>query len=192
MDSQPLSKLDESLSNLPPGSIDDDSDVVGLLIDAWETLDGSCEQNTTAEKLLGRIEGLAWEPPILKFTIERHGGTVLGSSRAELHDWEVDVKRGTACLSKIRYRQLRKRQPAVDVDPIAEELVQAILQHTDDDRICWLKSGDAKISMGKVFPSNDAAKQTVAGRRKRLRLRLEELLRAPGWTMIRANVYHPP
>jgi hypothetical protein len=36
----------------------------------------------TGQKLLGRMEEVVWEPPILSFTVERHGGTVQGSSRA--------------------------------------------------------------------------------------------------------------
>jgi hypothetical protein len=45
---------------------------------------------------VSRAEELSWNPPILSFTIERHGATARGSSRAELHEWTVTLHEGTA------------------------------------------------------------------------------------------------
>jgi len=45
----------------------------------------------TADKLLGRMEEVLWSPPDLTFSIERHGAAALGSSRAELQEWMIDV-----------------------------------------------------------------------------------------------------
>jgi hypothetical protein len=45
---------------------------------------------------VSRAEELSWNPPILSFTIERHGATARGSSRAELHEWTVNLHEGTA------------------------------------------------------------------------------------------------
>jgi hypothetical protein len=39
---------------------------------------------------------LEWNDPILAFTLEQHGGTVLGSSRADLERWIVNLNDGTA------------------------------------------------------------------------------------------------
>jgi hypothetical protein len=55
---------------------------------------------------LYRAEDVAWTPPFLTFTLERHGGTVNGSSRAELHHWEVNIETGVATIVKVGRRQL--------------------------------------------------------------------------------------
>jgi hypothetical protein len=53
-----------------------------LLATCWDDLVGD-DGGTDGYKLLNRTEDLAWEPPTLSFCIERHGDTVMGSSRAE-------------------------------------------------------------------------------------------------------------
>jgi hypothetical protein len=40
---------------------------------------------------LSRMKDATWNPPILEFTIERHGGTALGSTRASLQRWEINM-----------------------------------------------------------------------------------------------------
>jgi hypothetical protein len=75
-----------------------------FLAAAWEQLNGFDAEGMAAEKL-DRIEQVEWNPPRLTFVIERHGGTVMGSTRAELHGWSIDIDRGTAnCNPSHSYR----------------------------------------------------------------------------------------
>jgi hypothetical protein len=78
-----LSRLKALLIKARPGPVEN-TEVEGLLIECWGLLGGSSQEGTTADKLSGRIENLRWQPPYLLFQIERHGGTVMGSSRAEI------------------------------------------------------------------------------------------------------------
>src|SRR4051812_8749544 len=66
-----------------------------LLAACWPELGGD-HGGMEGCKLLGRMEDVVWNPPQLTFSVERHGGTVQGSTRAELQRWTVDVERGTA------------------------------------------------------------------------------------------------
>src|SRR6266478_6221201 len=55
-----------------------------LLAIAWDAFKGSGAESTDAYKL-HRAESLHWQPPTVKFVLERHGGTARGSTRADLH-----------------------------------------------------------------------------------------------------------
>ena len=66
-------------------------------------------------KLIDRMEKVEWVPPVLRFQIERHGATVKGSSRAELHEWTIDLCKATAeCVSK-GSRQIIPMAPRLNV-----------------------------------------------------------------------------
>src|SRR5262249_29182080 len=122
--SSPKASLRAFLATQPPGTLLPGSaeKVVGILEACWIDLEGSGEESMHAGKL-ARAEDLIWHPPILSFVIERHGGTVLGSTRAELHRWEIDVDRGSAtCDPQAGRRQLRRQSPALNVEPLAEEI----------------------------------------------------------------------
>src|SRR5438445_9081548 len=77
---------------------------------------------------LHRAEDLLWKPPFLSFTIERHGATVLGSSRAELQDWMVNLHLETARCAGGRYRQLWPTASRLYVKPIAARVLNAVQQ----------------------------------------------------------------
>ena len=76
---------------------------------------------------LGRMEDISWNPPVLSFTIERHGGTVMGSTRAELQNWNVNVETRSATCGVGGHRQLEPMQARLNVKPMAEEIVASIL-----------------------------------------------------------------
>jgi hypothetical protein len=67
------------------------TDLDRLLAASWDEFTGDAG-GMEGDKLLGRIEDVTWQPPKFTFTIERHGGTLMGSTRAELQDWEVTSK----------------------------------------------------------------------------------------------------
>ena len=82
------------------GSVGEDIQVASrlskLLTFCWESFDGSSETSMAADKIDGRARGFKWKSPILTFEIERHGGTVIGSTRADRQEWTIDVEKRTA------------------------------------------------------------------------------------------------
>jgi len=122
-----------------------------------------------ADKVLGRIENVSWKPPVLRFQIERHGGTVLGSSRAELQHWRIDLDSPEAEYVNSGYRQIRPREAPIKAEQLAREFVDAIVRSRKDEARPECQSqGQVTILIRKVLPADGHAKQTTLGRRKRL------------------------
>jgi hypothetical protein len=134
-------------------------------------------------KLLGRMEEVQWNPPVLSFTIERHGCTVMGSSRATLQEWTVDLERKTAWCEETRTRQIRPMQRRLDVRPLAEEITRQVVGRCDDRRLLWHADGRVRVLVGKILPERSACKQTLIARRKRFRKALDECLEREGWEL---------
>lgn len=190
MTTNPLELVKQHLAPLPPGPISDTAEVARLLAARWDDLVGD-EGAMAAYKLLNRkMETVAWQPPILSFVIERHGGTVMGSSRAELQHWEVDVKKKTKTLFGLGRRQLTPMEKRLNVKPLADEITKLILAHTEDDRLRWCEDGRVKVLLSKIgdLAPGSAVNQTLAGRRKRFKAALRERLGA-GWKEERAWVF---
>lgn len=186
-----IEELREFLQRLPMGPVQERSEAEPLLDSCWDHLVGD-DGGMQGYKLVGRMENTVWDPPILSFEIERHGGTVMGSSRSEVQSWGVDVKSGTRTLVGTTWRQLRAAQKRLDVQPIAQELFSVIQAGQDDPRIRRLKDGRVQVSMGQVIPGSPGPKQTVVGRRKRLRTALDELMAEREWSVEGPNIYAPP
>jgi hypothetical protein len=182
------SSLKQLLANLPAGTQLDSRQVESLLVDAWSGLEGAEEGGMRPEKIFGRTEQLAWNPPLLTFTIERHGGTVNGSSRAELQEWAVNAFRGTAAIVGIRRRQLYSPAKRLDVRPLAAAIAEAILNNRESPSLKRFPDGRVKILIATVIP-DVSYQQTVAGRRKRFRLELEKLIEPHGWFELSWNIY---
>jgi hypothetical protein len=87
------------LAIVVPGEVADTTELERLLAASWHKFSGD-DGGMSGQKLLGRMENVAWAPPKLTFTIERHGGTVRGSTRAELQHWEVNADQQTAAIEK--------------------------------------------------------------------------------------------
>ena len=187
-----MQKLLEYLRSIPAGPISDTSDLETLLVNTWDKFDGSDAEGMEGYKLLGRIEKVEWNSPILSFIIGRHGATVHGSTREARHRWEVNVEDMSAICQHAGHKQLRPMQPRLDVKPIAKEIAQLIIKHRQDERLKWNKDGTVRIEIRKILPENSTAKQTLAGRRKRFREAVDNLLNNTGWQKVRANVYAPP
>lgn len=75
-----IDKLDAYLATLPSGPTSDTAELDVLLAACWHSFSGDYG-GMEGRKLLGRMEEVVWKPPILRFTVERHGGTVLGLGR---------------------------------------------------------------------------------------------------------------
>lgn len=178
-----MKSLQDLLSTMPPGHLSDDDCLRTLaeLSQCWESIPGSDVKSTTADKLR-RAEEVCWTPPILSFTLERHGGTVLGSSRASLHCWEVDTAQPEARIVNTSVRQLSPKVQVMDIEKIANEIATLILNGTGDDpRVTWLEDRQrVQVNIGEVIPQTNP--QTTQGRRKRFRAILESLMSEANWT----------
>ena len=176
-----LEQLRVYLRDTPPGPVEDVVGLYDVLVPAWEDIAGSSDTSMAYTKL-DRIEEPQWNPPLLTFRMERHGGMVGGgSSRAEIQEWTVDVDKAEADVETRGYRQLLPMQPRLDVEPLAVEIVSLIEGGVDDERLKW--SADRSrvtVVIGQVIPDS-GPKQTVTARRKRFKKMLSEALVAGGW-----------
>jgi hypothetical protein len=75
------------------------------------------------------------------------------------------------------------------VEPIAEEIARKIGGGERDDRLRWLPDGRVGVQMGKVFPDRSGFRQTVQGRRTRLRETLIERLNPMGWVHLGSSTF---
>lgn len=182
--------LRQHLALVPPGAVAN-APLDRLLAAEWDGLDGSADGGMQAHKLMGRMEQVRWQPPVLSFRIERHGGTVHGSTRAEMQHWQVDLDRKTAEVVGAGRRQLTRMSKAVDVRPIAEEIAERVLAGDEDDRLRRSADGSVRLIAARVFPDGSGFKQTLAGRRMRLCGEVEKLLSAAGWTCPKRGLFVP-
>lgn len=188
MEDDRFEALKKYLSEMPVGHIADPRDLISYLAPCWGQFEGSNEEGMAAYKLW-RMEDAAWNPPILEFTIERHGATAQGSTRASLQRWEVNVDCATvSCDANYGYRQVYQRQPPLNVRAIAEDLAAKIASGAADPSLHWMSSSRVRVRIGEVIPSK-GPKQTVQDRRKRFRAALETLLRDYGWRPAGVNTY---
>jgi hypothetical protein len=182
-----IESIRQHCASLPPGPVADVPTIERRLAAVWDELSGD-DGGMEAHKL-SRMENPIWNPPVLTFQIERHGGTVLGSSRAEVQEWTVDLQSMTASVKVAGRRQISPLKPKLDVNSIAADLCSAILTGKQDDRLKWDGTSKVRVLMGKVLPERSAVKATLAYRRKRLRNELTRLLAPEGWKCVRPNDY---
>ena len=177
--------LKKTLAAISHGEIVDLSGIDRLLAEHWHNLNGSSDGGMEGYKLLDRMEDAQWNPPILRFIVERHGGTVCGSTRAELQHWEVNLDSETAEITKTGYRQLEPMAPRISVKGLAEKIAQAIL-NGDDDKRFFIDShnGDLVVNASAIFRAGSGFKRTVEGRRMRLCKYIEEILTDNGWQKV--------
>jgi hypothetical protein len=184
-------KLMAELDDVPTGKIPErmTSRILAMLGECWEALIGSDETSMNFLKL-HRAEDLSWNPPNLSFTIERHGATVLGSSRAELHRWTINLRTGTARCERGGYRQLFPRAPGLNVKPIAAQVCEAVkpgpLSSCELVRrgIVVFNGDDEVLIKHGALVSGGGPQQTVAGRRRRFRSELIGRMKTIGWEFV--------
>ena len=180
----PIHCLRELLADPAPPT----SEIETHFAQVWDALAGD-DGGMLSRKLHGRMEGVVWNPPVLTFRIERHGATVLGSSRAEAQEWTVDLEQRTKSVVVVGRRQLQPPQSRMNVMPVAEELASAILGGRQDPRLKWDGPDRFRLLIGEVLPAGSAVKETLAARRKRLREAVAKLLAAAGWKMVKPNQF---
>lgn len=184
-----MDELIKYLNLLTIGSVKDTKKLEEYLLDCWDEFEGNDQEGMVAYKLRDRMENVSWNPPLLTFSIERHGGTVMGSSRAEIHNWELNTKNKTANCSKGGYRQVEARNQNVNVKAMAEEIFELIINRSCDERLNWGNDESVRVNIGKVIPGEQVPNQTTEGRRKRFRSKLDQLLLSAGWRKVKVNLY---
>ena len=171
------------VSSLPTGQLEKADTLISFLKPIWGSLSGSSNQSTTASKL-DRMEGISWEPPLLEFILERHGGTVNGSS--------VNINNWSAAIYKEGHRQLSPTSPRYNATNDAKAIAQLLLQGQYlDPRLEIKLDGRIKVIIAKIVP-DDGAKSTTTARRKRFRSQLSDQLTPHGWVEEKANFWQPP
>ena len=82
-------------------------------------------------------------------------------------------------------------QPRLNIEPIAEEVAELIVNGSEDPRVKWYPDRSVWIKIGNVIPKASGVKRTVEGRRRRFRDCLRKKLSDRGWHEIRSGVYSP-
>jgi hypothetical protein len=176
-----LTNLNDYLRGQKPGRLDVGPELERTLASSWDSFEGRDSEGMTPDKLFSRMEKVEWSPPVLTFVIQRHGRTCVGSTRADLHRWTINFIEKTATCEKVGHRQLRPMAPRLAIRPFAEEIAKKIVQGQGDERLVWQGDGKVNVVMSAIFPSGSGFKQTVEGRRKRLKEALIPLLEENGW-----------
>ena len=173
--------LKQHLSEAEVGYPADPGQIVELLADAWDQFDKFDDTKMAGYKLFRRMENVTWKPPCLSFQIERHGATVLGSTRADLYTWSVDLDRRTAEIIGKNRRQLYPTAKPIRVKPIAEDVGDRICKGKDDPRLTWIEAGQkVRVILTSCFPEG-ACKMTTENRTRNLRKALNAYLNPIGW-----------
>jgi hypothetical protein len=188
-------RLKEYLQRLPAGSVPHEqyTQLMTLLGSCWDEFRGVSDTKMGWWKVLrdGGPRDLIWHPPILSFTIERHGSLVLGSTRAEKQRWSLDLENCTASADTVGHRQVhqpagpfRSSEMAAMAEKICSEIQEGPSSTSDYSIrgiIAWAGPDQVHIKHGELVPPA-AFQRTTAGRRKRFRSILESKMQAIGWT----------
>ncbi len=185
-----LQNLVQHLTTLPAGPISDEGTVLILLYHAWDDLLISNHGGFNKDKHIDRAVNLTWDPPQLTFDIERHGGFVQGSSRADIQSWSVDIQANSATNTSSRSKQMRPASPRMDMAPIVARVLASISEHSDDPWITWLdaEKSRCRLNIAQIVPDQGPS-QTVRERRKRLNGDLEKALSSAGWALVKPNYF---
>jgi hypothetical protein len=186
-----IDRLRAHLATVQPGELADTTDLERLLAGSWDEFTGD-DGGMKGYKLLGRIEDVTWQPPKLTFTIERHGGTVMGSTRAELQHWEVNVELKTAVIVKCGHRQLMPMAKRIYIKPLVERIVAAIHGGCGNELVEKHDDGTFSLKTTLIFPKGSAVNMTLEGRRKRLREAVAGVLLKDGWERLGKDIFRPP
>ena len=137
-----------------------------------------------AHKIGGRAHGFNWKSPILSFEIDRHGGTVIGSTRAERQMWTIDVEKRTARSATVGYHQLTPRASNFKAEPVVLQFVDVISQRLVTPpgwKLTWISNDEIRVVVRSMLPDQSGFQKTIQGRTKRLRERLISAIGEKGW-----------
>lgn len=171
-----------------PGRVQDKTSLIDLLGAAWPTLSG-CDQGSMHARKLARLESPVWDPPRLSFTLERHGGTVLGSTRADPQRWTVDLETRTAESETAGHRQLEPMAERVDLVNMARGIADAADTGKPHSAVEWTDKNHVRVRVGILFPKNGGFRMTQDSRRRTLRRYLAEEFGGRGWIQDGRDTY---
>ncbi|OGP93618.1 MAG: hypothetical protein A2157_03795 [Deltaproteobacteria bacterium RBG_16_47_11] len=187
-----LEELEKILHGLERGTVPIElkGTILELLESGWNELEGSDYEAMEPWKVK-RAEDLRWISPELFFLLERHGATVMGSTRAEMQVWIVNLEKRRAAVEQGVYRQLYPKDKAWHAKSVAEEITNIILSGSPDPRIQRTKSGRIKLISSEIFPSS-VYRQTQQDRIRRFYRELMRILESYGYKRVHGNLLIPP
>ena len=165
MNSAKLTELRNLLREVSPGAVLETDTLERLLVACWNQFNGADSQGMKADKLIGRIGDAWWDPPVLSFEIERHGGVALGSVYAEVQSWSIDLEQLTASCTRAPGPLVSKRQDRLQLEPPVNRITNAVQGGINDEWLEWRDKSRVRILVGRIIPTSAAAKQTVIARR---------------------------
>jgi hypothetical protein len=95
----------------------------------------------------------------------------------------------TAACEKMGHRQLHPTAARVSTQPLAVEIASEIVQGQGDERLVRQGAGTGCVDLAAICPAESGFKQTVEGRRNRLKRALMELLAEKGWIYVSRCVF---
>jgi hypothetical protein len=186
-----LSHLRSLLQNMQGGPIAhrDEERVISALTESWHELTGSTDTKMDAWKITReRPSELRWDPPVLSFVILRHGAMAFGSSAAERQKWEVNLEQQAAHHVRLGLKRLRPRAKTLDIEAIVTKVCEVIRAGSNHDSdlvrngiLVWKSDDECHLKHARLIPA-DGPKQTVTGRRARLRTSLADRMDQYGWS----------
>ena len=163
------------LYSMPSGA-DVDRRVLDALQQVWE----DPARTHMKSRKLDRWESPTWAPPLLSFTVERHGGVVNGSINAEVQHYVVDVEQEAIQLAATTTRRVGKADLRLDTSALAVEVADAIRAGRVEPWLLWRSPGDVQIKVSVLIPATN--RQTTQGRRARFAKAIGLLLEESGWS----------
>ena len=179
-----LEDLRRIARRLDPGPVDEPL-IEPLLAAAWDALEGGDREGMTGAWILGRAERLTWHLPELMFNVERYGAAVPGSTRVEVHGWSVNVETGRAvCDTNRGYRQQTQRARPARVEPLADAVANAVLNHQAHPALTWITPKRVRVALSHFDALSRGYKETITGRRKRFLEALSARVLVSGWRQV--------
>jgi hypothetical protein len=185
MDEETFCELATFFQTQRRGRIANTAQAKQLLAAIWNDLSG--DDTAMTHDKVERAEVMCWDPPLLHFEVERHGGVVCGSSCASLQEWTIDIDARTKTCFEARFRQIRPMQPRLNVAKIVEGIVTAVQGGYPRKGIDFDGSDDVRIQVSLFVPSAGVAKDTLLGRRRRFRANLIKAMDHIGWSQVGAS-----
>lgn len=185
-----MERLRRFLSSISEGSLNADqvSHLIPLLRNVWGEINNNDTTGLDARRL-DRIVNVRWHSPNLTFEIERHGQTMLGSTMADVHTWEVNTEEAGANLVGSRVRRVMAQDEPFKPVLVVQELKDSIVKGRKDFRLEYKNAQKTlvKILVGKVVTASN--KQTLVGRRKRFRAEMQKQMAEIGWKEKSVHLY---
>lgn len=178
-------KIDGQDLMIPEGPVGPEirNTLLGELMEQWPRLVGGRETAMNSDKVF-RAEQLRIENGRIRFEIERHARTMNGSTRADVHTWEVDLVHGTASIINESFRQLTPTsKPFRKSDArLAAKAVLTLLAKKRKKNDKLTESAPGRFSLRAAsFVDLGQYKQTQIGRHRQFLTALKEEIEPEGW-----------